>query len=138
MSSFDVQPTYESNSPNVSWTSVAGMAEEYVLTFTAMRTNTSFNHTTSDTMLQANLEYGEKYRIEIIAVFRKLSSSPVADTTIISNFFFHYVSKMLLYRTAEMINNSFQDKLFNSAEKHTINLFLKLFLYNLVDVANDD
>ena len=88
VSSFEVQPTYESNTPNFSWTSGDGMAEEYVLIFTAISTNTSFNHTTNDTMFEASLEYGEKYEIKIIAVFKELSSSPVADTTVVGNVYF--------------------------------------------------
>ena len=99
MSSFEVQPIYESNTPNISWTSGAGMVDKYVLTFTAMSTNTSFNHTTNDTMFEASLEYGEKYGIEIIAVFRELKSSVVSNTTIIGNIDMFYHWKLFCKRS---------------------------------------
>ena len=97
VSEFPVLPVYETNTPNISWTSGAGMVDKYVLTLAAISTNTSFTNTTNDTMFEANLEYGEKYRIEIIAVFRELNSSPVTNTTIISNFFVFYYYMLKIY-----------------------------------------
>ena len=87
MSFLNVSSMYRTNSPVISWSPpVLGEADGYILTFTQTRTNMSFSDTTNDTKLMASLEFGEKYRIEIIAVFRQLNSTAVNATTIIRKF----------------------------------------------------
>jgi len=57
--------------------------------FNVLRTGVTFDRTTTNTMLTVNLEHGEKYEIEIIAVFEQLNSSAVSATTVIGNIICH-------------------------------------------------
>jgi len=81
--SHHIQSVYGTNTPMLSWNPNTGMVDYYLLTFTANSTGNSFSNTTTDEMFQANLEHGEKYEIEIIAVFRELNSSALYATTVI-------------------------------------------------------
>ena len=86
VSLFNVPSMYRTNSPVISWSPpILGEADDYILTFAPARTNNGLTDTTNDTKLTANLEFGEKYSIEIIAVFRQLNSTAIFATTVIGN-----------------------------------------------------
>jgi len=94
--SFYVQATYRTNAVNISWTPPdAGMVDNYIITFITARNNMLRTSETSNLTLTANLEYGEKYRIEIISVFRDLNSSIDFATTIIGNRILFYCEKRM-------------------------------------------
>jgi len=86
VSDFNVELTYQTNTPTITWMSPnQGMAEEYVLTFIPTRGSITFVNATSNTMLEVNLQNGEQYRIEIVVVFQQLHSTPISAVTVIGN-----------------------------------------------------
>ena len=97
---FIVPPSFPTNNVTISWQPpVIGSVDNYTLIYTDVYSAQSFNRTTSALMYSVLLDYGSKYKIEIVTNFRGLPSDPVEGVTVVGELAYllcYFFSEFLL------------------------------------------
>ena len=84
VSLFNVPPSFPTNNVTISWQPpMNGSVDNYTLIYTDVHSAQSFDRTTSALMYSVLLDYGSKYKIEIVTNFKGLQGSAIDDVTVI-------------------------------------------------------